>query len=103
RPRRGTEDTKGNARQEGAIMWKYKRGPADFSSEIQSHLDHEADRLIADGVRPDAARLAARKAFGSVAGAEERYYDSQRVLWLAPLRPEGPAPPRRRGGDTGAG
>ena len=67
-------------------MWKYKRGPADFSSEIQSHLDHEADRLIADGMRPEAARLAARKGFGSVAGAEERYYDSQRVLWLDHLR-----------------
>src|SRR5439155_6076310 len=56
------------------------------SREIQSHIDLETERLIADGMRPDAARLAARKAFGSIAAAEERYYESRRVLWLDHLR-----------------
>ncbi|HXI32171.1 MAG TPA: ABC transporter permease [Vicinamibacterales bacterium] len=63
-----------------------RRSTGDFSSEIQSHLDLEIDRLIADGLTPDAARLAARKTFGSVAAAEERYYESTRTLWLDHLR-----------------
>ena len=67
-------------------MWKRRRPDSDFSDEIRSHLDHEADRLIAAGMRPEAARRAARRAFGSVAAAEERYYQSQRARWLDHLR-----------------
>jgi len=63
-----------------------RRPDDDFSREIQSHLDHETDRLIAAGMRPDEARLTARKTFGSVAAAEERYYDSHRAPWLDHLR-----------------
>jgi hypothetical protein len=32
------------------------RTHADFSDEVQAHLDLETDRLIADGMSPDAAR-----------------------------------------------
>src|SRR5436190_11978448 len=70
----------------GAAMWKRRRPDSDFSDEIRSHLDHEADRLIAAGMRPEAARRTARRAFGSVAAAEERYYQSQRARWLDHLR-----------------
>jgi putative ABC transport system permease protein len=63
-----------------------RRSTDDFSAEIRAHLDLEVDRLIADGVPPDEARLRARKAFGSVAAAEERYYESTRRLWLDHLR-----------------
>jgi putative ABC transport system permease protein len=67
-------------------MRSSKRTPDDFSTEIQAHLDLETDRLIADGMAPAEARLAARKAFGSVAAAEERYFESTRALWLDQLR-----------------
>src|SRR6476620_6789954 len=67
-------------------MWKGRRPDNDFSAEIRSHLDHETDRLIAAGMRPDEARLTARKAFGSVAAAEERYYEARRTPWLDHLR-----------------
>ena len=67
-------------------MRSRKRTPGDFSTEIHSHLDLETDRLIADGMAPEAARLAARKSFGSVAAAEERYFESTRALWLDQLR-----------------
>jgi putative ABC transport system permease protein len=67
-------------------MWSSKRSPDDFSTEIRSHLDLETDRLIADGVAAEEARLAARKAFGSIAAAEERYYESTRRRWLDHLR-----------------
>src|SRR4051812_38258636 len=63
-------------------------GPArrDFADEIQAHLDLEAERLAADGVAPADARLAARKAFGSVAAAEERFYEARHIMWLDHLR-----------------
>ena len=67
-------------------MWRRKRAADDFATEVQAHLDLETDRLIADGMTPDAARLAARKAFGSVAAAQERYYESSRARWLDQLR-----------------
>jgi putative ABC transport system permease protein len=63
-----------------------RRSTDDFSTEIQAHLDLEADRLIAEGMSPAEARLAARRAFGSVAAAEERRYESTRTLWLDHLR-----------------
>jgi len=67
-------------------MWRRKRAADDFATEIQAHLDLETDRLIADGMTPDAARLAARKAFGSVAAVQERHYESSRARWLAGIR-----------------
>jgi len=67
-------------------MWKRRRTGGDFSREIQGHLEIEADRLVGEGLSRDDARLAARKAFGSVMAAEERFYESRRVLWLDHLR-----------------
>jgi putative ABC transport system permease protein len=67
------------------MMWRRKRAADDFATEIQAHLDLEADRLVADGMTPEAARLAARKAFGSVAAARERYHESSRARWLDQL------------------
>jgi len=62
-------------------MWTRKRPGDDFSSEIRAHLELETERLIADGLPPDEARAAARRAFGSVTAAQERFYESGR--WLA--------------------
>src|SRR5438132_12964595 len=67
-------------------MWRPRRADADFSSEIQAHIALETDRLIGEGVPPAEARLAARRAFGSVAAAEERFYESARIMWLDHLR-----------------
>ena len=62
------------------------RSDEDFSREVEAHLQHETDRLIADGVSPEEARRAARRAFGNVARVSERFYESRRVLWLDHLR-----------------
>src|SRR5262249_48440376 len=67
-------------------MWKRRRAGGDFSGEVQGHLDMETDRLVGDGLSHEDARLAARKAFGSVTAAEERFYESRRILWLDHLR-----------------
>lgn len=59
-----------------------RRGARDFSEEIRAHIDIETDRLIAEGMDPAEARLAARRSFGSTAAAEERFYESHRWMWL---------------------
>src|SRR5687768_12134401 len=62
------------------------RGDEDFAREIESHLAHEIDRLIAGGVAPETARMLAHKRFGNVAGARERYHESRRLTWLEDTR-----------------
>jgi len=55
-----------------------RRTHEDFSDEIQAHLDLEAEQLVAQGMNPESARAAARKAFGNVARAKERFYETSR-------------------------
>ncbi len=62
-------------------MWFRRRADSDFHSEIESHVRLEADRLIAEGMSPAEALAAARRAFGNVAIARERFYESKRWLW----------------------
>ena len=59
-----------------------RRSQRDFENEIQSHIDLEADRLIEEGMNPRDARAAARKRFGNVTRAQERYFDTGRMVWL---------------------
>ena len=65
------------------MFWKRRRSDTDFRAEIQSHIDIETDRLIAEGFSPAEARSAACRRFGNVTTLEERFYESQRIaLWL---------------------
>ena len=59
-----------------------RRSDDDFRAEIDAHLAQESEALEADGLSPEAARTAARKAFGNRTIAEERYYESGRRIWL---------------------
>ena len=67
-------------------LFSRPRTHVDFSDEVQSHLDLETDRLIADGMSPDAARAAAQRAFGNVTIVRERFYEASRWTWLEQLR-----------------
>jgi putative ABC transport system permease protein len=58
-----------------------KREQRDFSSEIESHLQLETERLREEGLSEEEARAAARRSFGNVMHAEERFYESGRWLW----------------------
>ncbi|MGH9695208.1 MAG: ABC transporter permease, partial [Bryobacteraceae bacterium] len=58
---------------------KHRRGPADFSAEIEAHIALEGDRLRSEGV-PD-AEARARRTFGNSLRAQERYYESQHSPW----------------------
>jgi predicted permease len=63
-------------------MWgSNRRQDSDFRAEIESHLRLEVDRLIADGMPHAEALSAARRAFGNVPAAQERFYESRRWLW----------------------
>src|SRR6266568_3261708 len=58
-----------------------KRKLDDFSSEIEAHIQLEMERLREQGLGEDATRATARRAFGNVMQAEERFYESARWLW----------------------
>jgi predicted permease len=67
-------------------MWLRRRRPAnDFSEEIRADIAIETDRLIEEGMSPDDALTAARRAFGNVTQVEERFYKSNRTMWLDDL------------------
>jgi putative ABC transport system permease protein len=67
-------------------MFRRRRAPDDFATEIRSHLELEVERLREDGMSPDQAEAAARRAFGNVTLAQERYYEHGRWLLLDHLR-----------------
>jgi predicted permease len=67
-------------------MSTQKRSQDDFNREIDAHLDLETERLIAEGMTPDDARAKARRTFGNVTAARERYFESSRTIWLDHLR-----------------
>jgi len=62
-------------------MFRRKRKSSDFSDEIKAHIQHEAERLREQGMSAEQARAAARRNFGNLLHAEERFYESRRWLW----------------------
>ena len=62
-------------------MFRRKRTASDFSAEIEAHLQLEIERFKEQGLSEEQARAAARRAFGNVMQAEERFYESSRRLW----------------------
>ncbi|HEV2197240.1 MAG TPA: ABC transporter permease [Candidatus Acidoferrum sp.] len=63
-------------------MFRRKRKANDFGAEIEAHIQLEAERLREQDLSEDDARTAARRAFGNVTQARERFYESGRwVSW----------------------
>jgi predicted permease len=62
------------------VFWHKKRPAHDFREEIRAHLQLDADELQSAGLAD--AESAARKAFGNVTAAEERFYERRRLVWL---------------------
>ena len=62
------------------MFWR-KRKSSDFAAEIDAHLELETERLKEQGLSEEEARVAARRAFGNVTQAQERFYESGRWLW----------------------
>src|SRR5271157_5813815 len=62
------------------MFWR-KRKQSDFTAEIEAHLELETERLKEQGLSEEEARVAARRAFGNLTQAQERFYESGRWLW----------------------
>jgi len=62
-------------------MFGRKRKLDDFTSEIEAHIQLEIERLREQGLSEAEAQATARRSFGNVLRAEERFYESGR--WLA--------------------
>ena len=62
-------------------MFGRKRSAQDFAEEIKAHLELEADDLKQEGLSDDEARWKARRAFGNVSAAQERFYMKDRWEW----------------------
>src|SRR5215470_13995206 len=70
----------------GEVMFGRKRKQEDFSQEIKSHLALEADQLREQGLSRQEAESAARREFGNVTIAQERFYLAGRWLWWEHLK-----------------
>jgi predicted permease len=53
-----------------------------MDQELAFHLDLEAQKLEREGLSPDAARTAARRAFGGVERVREEVRDTRRTSWV---------------------
>ncbi len=67
------------------MFWRRRRSADDFAEEIKSHLELEADELRREGLSADKARWAARREFGNVRAAQERFYMKGRWVWMDKL------------------
>src|SRR3989440_5096595 len=67
------------------MFWR-RRKANDFNEEIEAHLLHESERLREQGLSQEEAHAAARRVFGNVTRAEERFYESSHWLWWDHLR-----------------
>jgi putative ABC transport system permease protein len=68
-------------------MWRLRRRTdEDFSEELKANIAIATDRFISEGMSPGDATSAALRAFGNVTRAQERFYESRRVMWLDDLR-----------------
>ena len=67
----------------------HRRAEDDLSRELASHLAMLEEAHVRRGLTPDEARLAARRAMGSVALVRDAHRDARSVAWLDDLRRDG--------------
>jgi putative ABC transport system permease protein len=64
----------------------WSRGRDEFDEEARFHLEERAAEYVRNGMRPEEARRAALRRFGSVALARERTGDVDLVRWMDDFR-----------------
>jgi putative ABC transport system permease protein len=67
-------------------MFRRRRKSSDFSTEIETHIALETERLQEHGLSYEQALTEARRAFGNITRAQERNYESGRWMWWDHLR-----------------
>ncbi len=68
------------------MFWRRKRPDSDFRAEIEAHVALEADRLRAEGLEERDVAFTARRLFGNVTAAQERFYEASRRRWFEVLK-----------------
>jgi predicted permease len=63
-----------------------RRTDDDFRAEVEAHLELEKEALRSEGVPEGEAADAARRAFGNVLAARERFHEARRLLWADHFR-----------------
>ena len=66
------------------MFWR-KRRESDFNAEISAHLELEIQRMREEGMSQAEAEAAARRQFGNVAHAQERFHEVGRWMLLEHL------------------
>jgi hypothetical protein len=64
-------------------FFRSNQAEADLAREIDSHLRLLEDGFIAQGMKPETARYAARRAFGGIEQMKERQRETRSFRWLA--------------------
>jgi putative ABC transport system permease protein len=59
-------------------MFRRKRSERDFRAEIDAHIENETERLREEGLSEDDARARARRSFGNMMHAQERFFEAGR-------------------------
>ncbi len=68
------------------LLRRRRRPPADFAREISEHIALEAERLVAEGWPVAAAASEARRRFGNVGAAQERFHDARSLAFYDEAR-----------------
>jgi hypothetical protein len=66
-------------------LFRRRRLDDDMQAEMRQHLERSVERLVARGMSPAAARLAARKVFGNVTVLQEEGRDARGARWVDEL------------------
>src|SRR5262245_30497482 len=67
-------------------VFRFRRADEELSREVASHLALLEEQHLRRGMTPEDARLAARRAMGSVALAKDLHREARSFAWLEDLR-----------------
>jgi putative ABC transport system permease protein len=67
-------------------VFRHGRAEDDLAREVTAHLDLLEEQFRAEGLTPQDAQFAARRAFGGVDQAKERHRDARSFRWVDDLR-----------------
>ena len=68
-----------------AALLGARRADDEMTREMRAHLDLIADDLERQGMAPEAARVAARRAFGGLEQVREQHRDARSIVWIEQL------------------
>jgi len=69
-------------------MWPWRRrSDEDFAEELRAHIAQETSRFVEEeGLNVQSAKARALRSFGNVTGAQERFYERGRLIWVDDIR-----------------